>query len=87
MSVGCNEVDTGNVNADVNAERMQEIFSYWSSKPNIKKRFMNSQGIYETDMSFRNLGSFVNGVLDKPFSVEQNFTVRQLENIKVLKQL
>ena len=83
MPVGCNEVQSAAVNTDVNVERMNEIFSYWSSKPNIKKRYSTRDGIFQSEMAWRGLKSWASDILEFPFQREQNFTDRQLERLKV----
>jgi len=82
MSVGCNEVQSAAVDTDVNAERMNEVYSYWSSKPNIKKRYSTPEGIYQNDMSYDALRSYAADILEFPFQREQNFTDRQLKRLK-----
>jgi len=83
MPVGCNDVQSAAVDTDVNAERMNEIYSYWSSKPNIKKRYSDPDGLYRSDLSKDALRSWASQILEFPFQKEQNFTDRQLEQLKV----
>ena len=83
MPVNCNEVQSANVDTDYNQKRMNDILSYWNAKPNIKKRFTNREGIYESDIAERNLGSWVSDILGFDFRPEQNFTDKQLERLKV----
>ena len=83
MPVNCNEVQSGNVDTDYNTERMNQVLSYWNSKPNIKKRFTNREGIYESDIADRNLKSFASDLLGFPFRPEQNFTNKQLDRLKI----
>ena len=83
MPVGCNEVQASSVDSDFNADRMNEMFSYWSSKSNIKKRYSTPDGIYQNDMSYKALKSYAADILEFPFQKEQNFTDRQLSRLKV----
>ena len=83
MPVGCNEVQSASVNIDGNIERMNEMFSYWSSKANIRKRYATPDGIYQNDMSYSGLKSYAADILDFPFQKEQNFTDRQLSRLRV----
>jgi len=83
MPVGCNEVQSASVNTDSNVERMNKIFSYWSSKPNIKKRYSTRDGIFQSEMAERGLKSWAADILDFPFQKEQNFTDKQLDRLKV----
>ena len=83
MSVGCNEVQSAAVDTDFNAERINEIYSYWSSKPNIKRRYSTPDGIYQNDMSQSALRSYASQILEFPFQKEQNFTDKQLSRLKV----
>ena len=83
MPVGCNEVQSAAVNTDFNAERINEMYSYWSSKPNIKRRYSTPDGIYQNDMSQSALRSYASQILEFPFQKEQNFTDKQLSRLKV----
>jgi hypothetical protein len=83
MPVGCNDVQSAAVDSDFNADRMNDMFSYWSSKSNIRKRYSTPDGIYQNDMSQSALRSYAAQILDFPFQVEQNFTDRQLSRLKV----
>jgi hypothetical protein len=83
MSIACNEVQSAAVNTDFNAERMNKIFKYWVDKPNIRKRYTRPDGTFEKEMAENGLKSYVWDILDYPFKVEQNFTDKQLERIKI----
>jgi hypothetical protein len=83
MSVGCNEVRSAGVDTDKNAERMNEIFSYWANKPNIKRRYQNIDGVFEQKTAEEGLKSFARDILDSPWTKEQNFTDKQLKRLKV----
>ena len=83
MPVGCNDVQSAAVDTDFNADRMNEMFVYWSSKSNIRKRYSTPDGIYQNDMSQSAMKSYAAQILDFPFQREQNFTDRQLSRLKV----
>ncbi|MAE86440.1 MAG: hypothetical protein CMB80_27145 [Flammeovirgaceae bacterium] len=81
--IGCNEVRSTTVDIDFNVKRMNEIFEYWSKKPNIKKRYSTRDGIFQNKMARDGLESWAWNILELPFQKEQNFTDEQLDQLKV----
>ena len=68
---------------DKNAEVLNIIFSRWSNKHNIKKRFTKNDGIFDKEMAERNLRSWAEDILDVPFAKEFTLTGGQVERLNI----
>ena len=68
---------------DINTKRINLLFSRWSNKRNIRKRFTNDNDVFVKEMEKRNLESWAQDILEVPFVPEYTLTDKQVSRLEV----
>ena len=68
---------------DMNTKRINLLFSRWSNKRNIRKRFTNDNDIFNKEIAKRNLKSWAQDILEVPFVPEYTLTNKQVSRLEV----
>mgnify|MGYP003627583066 FL=1 len=68
---------------DSNAQMVDDMFNYWKSKSNIKRRYTDPRGNLNGDLSKRQMETFLGDVLDKPFKAAVRFSDKEISRLRV----
>tara|TARA_R100000808_G_scaffold25035_2_gene60706 strand:- start:1393 stop:4053 length:2661 start_codon:yes stop_codon:yes gene_type:complete len=68
---------------DINAERIDKLFDYWKSKPNIKRRYQDKNGVLDEPLAKKQMLSFLGDIFDKPLKAQVNFSEGEYRRFQV----